>query len=188
MIQIENLRDGPLPDDMRILLEDYPRDDWEDHPHFHDQTKHWLGAHQMFRQLGQLMRKETENYLDKRRAPEDYAGRLSYYGDAMVRNLHGHHHWEDHSFFPELSAADARFDAGLEVLEKDHVVLDGILDDFTSKANRVLKLIQLDEKDARDAAGHLHGIAQGIEALLQRHLADEEDLVVPIILHHRLRG
>ena len=142
----------------------------------------------MFRRLGSLVRAETERYLDRSRDPEDYSGRLSYYGNALVANLHGHHGWEDHSYFPELSAADPRFDAGLEILEKDHKDLDAVLDRFTQAANRTIKLIQLDEKAAPDEAGHLHREAEMIEAFLERHLGDEEELAVPIILHHELRG
>ena len=41
---------------------------------------------------------------------------------------------------------------------------------------------------ARDEVGNLHGVAEIIEAFLARHLSDEEELAVPIILHHRLRG
>ncbi|MDU8928380.1 hemerythrin domain-containing protein [Alisedimentitalea sp. MJ-SS2] len=159
----------------------YPRDTWGAHPGFRDKTRHWLGAHQMFRRLGNLVRSETEGDLDRARDPEDYAARLSYFGDALVRNLHGHHGWEDHSYFPELSVADPRFDAGLEILEKDHAALDRVLDRYTRVANRTIKLIQLDESAARDEA-------EAVEAFLARHLSDEEELAVPIILHHRLRG
>ena len=182
------IRTEPMPEDMRLLSRDYPRDGWQAHPGFRDKTRHWLGAHQMFRRLGNLVRSETERYLDRNRDPEDYAARLSYYGDALVRNLHGHHGWEDHSFFPELTAADPRFDAGLEILEQDHQALDIVLDRFTRVANRTIKLIQLDEVAARDEAGAVHAEAEVIEAFLARHLSDEEDLAVPIILHHRLRG
>ena len=48
--------------------------------------------------------------------------------------------------------------------------------------------MQLDEVAAREEAGKLYGVAQTIEAFLERHLSDEEELAVPIILHHRLRG
>jgi len=72
-----------------------------------------------------------------------------------VRNLQGHHGWEDHSYFPELSAADPRFDVDLDILEQDHKSLDGVLATFTSSANRAIKLIQLDEVQARDEAGQL---------------------------------
>ena len=67
-------------------------------------------------------------------------------------------------------------------------VLDEMPDAFTETANRVIKLIQLDEKSARDEAGPLHETALAIEVLLARHLVDEKDLAVPIILHHKLRG
>ena len=188
MFDENQVRTQAMPEDMRVLLDAYPRDTWEAHPGFHEKTRHWLGAHHMFRRLGKLVRTETENFLDRARASDDFAGRLSYYGGALVGNLHGHHRWEDSEYFPELSSADPRFDAGLDILEKDHVVLDGLLNDFTESANRVIKLISLDETQARDEAGVLHDHAETIEALLQRHLGDEEELAVPIILHHRLRG
>lgn len=188
MTELVDIRTDPMPEEMRLLLSDYPRDNWEDYPGFKEKTRHWLGAHQMFRQLGSLMRTETESFLDHDREPQEYAAWLSYYGNALVGNLHGHHGWEDHSYFPELSAADPRFDAGLEILEKDHELLDGVLDQFTRVANRTIKLVQLDESAAREEAGAVHSRAKVIEALLARHLSDEEELAVPIILHHRLRG
>ncbi|MGB8621804.1 MAG: hemerythrin domain-containing protein [Paracoccaceae bacterium] len=188
MTDLTEIRTDPMPEAMRVLLHDYPRDSWDANPHFRDATKRWLGAHDMFRQLTVHLRSENEAYLDRNRAPDDHAARLSYVGNALVRNLHGHHGWEDHRYFPELSAADPRFDAGLEILEKDHAALDAVLDRFTRVANRTIKLIHLDERAARDEAGALHGETQRIEAFLARHLGDEEDLAVPIILHHRLRG
>lgn len=183
-----DIRTDDMPTGMQSLLRDYPRDTWEAHPGFREKTRHWLGAHRMFRHLGASVRKDTESYLNGDRDSTDYAGRLSYSGGALIGNLHGHHGWEDHSYFPELSAADPRFDAGLDILEKDHAALDVVLDSFTRTANRTIQLIQLDEKTAREEAGKLHGVARTIEAFLERHLSDEEELAVPIILHHRLRG
>lgn len=188
MLDQFNIRTGDMPTEMHALLRDYPRDAWEAHPGFQDKTRHWLGAHRMFRQLSASVRKDTESYLEADMDASDYADRLSHRGNALIGNLHGHHGWEDHSYFPELSAADPRFDAGLDILEKDHAALDIVLDSFTRTANRVIKLVQLDEKAAREEAGSLHGVAQTIEAFLDRHLSDEEELAVPIILHHRLRG
>ncbi len=188
MFDTFHLRTEDMPTEMRSLLADYPRDSWESHPGFREKTRHWLGAHQMFRRLGEIIRTEAESYLDRDLEPEDYAARLSHYGGALVGNLHGHHNWEDRSYFPELSAADPRFDAGLEILEADHQALDAVLDRFTRTANRAIKLIALDEAQARDEVAQLHGVGETIEAFLARHLSDEEELAVPIILHHRLRG
>ncbi|MDA5095576.1 hemerythrin domain-containing protein [Aliiroseovarius sp. KMU-50] len=188
MFDTLKIRSDDMPSEMRLLLDTYPREAWEEHPGFKEKTRHWLGAHRMFRRLAERVRLDTETYLDRNHTPDEFAGRLSYYGSALVGNLHGHHGWEDHSFFPELSTADPRFDLGLEVLEKDHADLDQVLDLFTRTANRAIKLIHLDEAQARDEAGRLHEVTEGIEAFLARHLADEEELAVPIILHHRLRG
>ena len=182
------VRDTDMPEDMRVLLDAYPRDTWEAHPGFKDKTRQWLSAHQNFRALAERVRLDTELLLDKDMALDDYAARLSFLGGRLVGNLHGHHGWEDHSYFPELSAADPRFDAGLEILENDHADLDVVLDDFTRQANRVIKLATLDAAQAHGEAGAVHEQSKTIEAFLQRHLADEEDLAVPIILHHRLRG
>lgn len=177
-----------LPHEMQALLRDYPRDAWPDHPNFATSIQNWMGAHSMFRRLGNLTKSETERFLDKSRSPEDFAARLSYYGNLLVRNLHGHHTWEDRDFFPELRRADQRFDHGLDTLEKDHDVLDETLDGFSRTANRVVQLIQLDEAQAREEAALLLSSAEDIEGFLARHLTDEEDLVAPIILHHKLRG
>ena len=188
MIADLDIRTTGMPEEMRLLLTEYPRESWEEHPGFKEKTRNWLGAHQGFRALSELVRADTEAYLDKTLEPEGFAARLSRFGNLLVGNLHGHHAWEDHSYFPELSAADPRFDRGLEILEKDHEVLDQVLHGFAGTANRAIKLVQLDERQAYEEAGQLRTIAETIEKLLSRHLGDEEDLAVPIILHHRLRG
>ena len=188
MIDQALFRQDPLPDDMRTLFNAYPREAWDQHPNFKEATRNWLGAHQMFRRLSKVVRQDAEQFLDSRRDPQDYAARLAYLGNALVGNLHGHHGWEDHSYFPELSAADPRFDAGLEILEQDHQVLDQILHDFTDAANETIQLIGAQDKVAHDRAGQVHEQAQAIEQLLSRHLVDEEELAVPIIIHHKLRG
>ena len=188
MLDQFDIREDDMPTEMQSLLRTYPRDTWDAHPGFREKTQQWLGAHRMFRQLSSLLCKDTQSYLNGDKDAQDYAGRLSYRGNALVGNLHGHHGWEDHSYFPELSAADPRFDAGLEILEKDHAALDIVLESFTRTANRTIQLVQLDEASARSEAGKLLGVAQTIEAFLERHLSDEEELAVPIILHHRLRG
>ena len=182
------IRSHDMPAEMQVLLNQIPRDSWETHPGFQEKTRQWLNAHQNFRRLAELVRKDTEAYLDKEMSVEDYERYLAVYGNRLVGNLHGHHGWEDHSYFPELSAADPRFDKGLELLEKDHADLDAVLDVFTRSANRAIKLAHLDPDKVRDEAGDVHEQAIAIEAFLDRHLSDEEELAVPIILHHRLRG
>lgn len=182
-----NVRQG-LPEEMQLLLRDYPRDAWPDHPNFAASIGNWMGAHRMFRQVAELITLDTQERLDDNSDPESYARRLARFGNMLVRNLHGHHGWEDHQFFPELEAADARFNRGLEMLETDHAEMDQILDDLTGSANRYLKLMDMSPKDADAEVSDILKASEGIQTFLKRHLTDEEDLVVPILLHHKLRG
>lgn len=182
------IRTTPMPDEMRVLLHAYPRDAWEAHPGFAAKTQAWLNAHQMFRDLGEVIEADAQTYLDRDISPDEFAARLSRFGGALVRNLHGHHGWEDRSYFPELEAAEPRFARGLELLEADHAALDQVLDGFTRASNRVIQLVHLDEAQAFDETPQVLAHARTIRAFLDRHLGDEEDLAVPIILHHRMRG
>ncbi|MGR3762115.1 hemerythrin domain-containing protein [Roseobacteraceae bacterium NS-SX3] len=182
-----NVRQG-LPAEMQTLLRDYPRDDWPEHPNFAASTRNWMGAHQSFRQLADILREDTEAVLDRTLPPEAYAASLARYGNLLVRSLHGHHTWEDRSFFPELEEADPRFARGLGMLENDHHEMDGILDRLTRGANRYLKLMDLSPQDAGGELAALDRETGVLGKFLARHLADEEDLAVPIILHYRLRG
>ena len=188
MLDTFKVRTTDMPDEMRLLLEDYPREAWDEHPGFKDKTRQWLSAHRGFEFLVGRVTESAEIYLDQNEEGEAFARLLSYYGGILVGNLHGHHTWEDRHYFPELSAADPRFDAGLELLEQDHADLDQVLDQFVEVSNRTIKLMQLDEAQAREEAAKVREAGVVIGKFLDRHLGDEEDLAVPIILHHRLRG
>lgn len=188
MTQYDITTRAGLPSEMQTLLRTLPRDGWQDHPHFAASIRKWMGAHGMFRQLSEIVRKDTEAFLEKDLQDQDYAKRLAHFGYLLNANLHGHHTWEDRKFFPELQAADPRFERGLEMLATDHLELDALLDRFTRRANRVVQLATLDPGQMPEEAKPLRDITAQIGGFLERHLTDEEDLVVPILLHHKLRG
>jgi len=52
-----DIRTDDMPTEMQCLLRDYPRDSWDAHPGFREKTRNWLGAHQMFRQLGRIVKR-----------------------------------------------------------------------------------------------------------------------------------
>ena len=182
-----HIRQG-LPEEMQILLRDYPRESWPGHPNFAASIQNWMGAHVMFRRLSAQSERQVEAYLEGDLDADGFAERFGYFGDLLLRNLHGHHTWEDRKFFPELSAADDRFDHGLAMLEADHIEMDGLLDAFSRQGNRAVMLAHMDPDQAYEEAGKLLPQVGAIRGFLQRHLTDEEELVVPILLHHKMRG
>jgi len=188
MTQLDLTHRTDLPEDLRFLLGDYPRDGWVAHPHFARSIQNWLGAHHSFRQLGDVLASKTQRYLNRDTEADTYINGLAYYGDLLIRNLHGHHTWEDSSYFPELAAADHRFKRGQDLLESDHVELDALLDRITTRSNRAIQLQTLDPKQVYETAAPLEHDFETLKKFLNRHLSDEEDLVVPILLHHKMRA
>ena len=172
-----------LPDALRVLLDSFPRDIWETHPGYAGLIQFWLDRHMMFRRLLDQMQTDTEKLLDGGLTQRFYAAHLARYGGMFVQELHGHHSIEDHHYFPKLIGLDPRLSRGFDILDKDHHALDGHLNDFVAAANTVLQAG--DDKDRlTNAAGAFHGDLQRLNGFLNRHLIDEEDLIVPVVLKH----
>ena len=171
-------RDG-LPDALRVLLRDFPRDMWESHPNFAGLVQFWLDRHMMFRRLAETLRSDAEAGLDGRLDPQQMRARLSRFGGMMLNQLHGHHQIEDMHYFPVLSKRDSRLDRGFAILDRDHHAMDGLLNRFATAANDVLRGAE---------PGPFHTDLVSFESMLLRHLEDEEDLIVPVILKHGAEG
>lgn len=176
-----------LPEEFQTLLKDYPREAWEDHPDMAPFTQNWLEAHAMFRRLDKIIITDTQKFLDKARSGESFAQRIGFYGGQLIENLHRHHHFEDEQFFPTISSVTTDFDRGLKMLETDHVALTKAMEAFVIAGNSAIDLAVQDDPQAFKSAGKVLDKAQALQDFLTRHLADEEDLVVPILLHHKMR-
>ncbi len=169
-----------LPEPLRVLLRDYPRDGWPADPQFHGLVSFWLERHLMFRDLMGRMTTETEAFLDGARDTRHFTRIIAHYGSAFVNQLHGHHQIEDQHYFPILRTRDPRIETGFDLLDSDHHALDGLLGRFVDQANGVIQRGQ--GQDPRRAAATLHHGLADLTRLITRHLDDEEDLIVPVIL------
>ena len=179
-------RRAGLPDALRVLLEEYPRAGWADDPGFDGLVRFWLERHLMFRRLLDTLRTDATGALEREIAPDTHAARLGRLGGVFVNDLQMHHGIEDQHFFPVLSKRDARIARGFEMLDADHHAIDAHLDRFVSAANDLLQGLR--EDGARDRlAGVLRNLER-LERLLDRHLTDEEDLIVPVILKYGTDG
>ena len=176
-----------LPDALRILLTEYPRAQWEADPAFSGLIRFWLDRHLMFRQLLERMTAETDRFLDRQSDPETYGRALSRFGGMFVNDLHMHHQIEDHHYFPVLQGHDSRISAGFALLDKDHHALDDWLSRFAEGANGVLRTVQ-DREAMQDATGAFSATLGDVERLIDRHLTDEEELVVPVLLKYGEAG
>lgn len=168
-----------LPDALRVLVAEYPRTGWQQHPNFNGMVQFWLERHMMFRKLLNALDMDVRAVLDRNMEFDQYAPRLSRYGGMLINELHNHHHVEDNHYFPQLVKLDARVERGFDVLEADHNAMDGLLNGMTNAANAVLNGGELGA-----FATHLDGFGK----LLNRHLEDEEEIIVPVILASGFQG
>ncbi|WOI55358.1 hemerythrin domain-containing protein [Palleronia sp. LCG004] len=172
-------REG-LPDALRVLVEALPRGTWEAHPNFSPLTRFWLDRHLMFRDvLGQLTQ-GSRDFLDGNVAPDRYGHETARMAQFFLQQLHSHHDIEDHHYFPVLEGLDDRLGRGFALLDADHKALDGHIDALAKGTNAMLK--GLSGPDPRKGAGDLERQLGAFDLFLDRHLTDEEDLVVPVIL------
>ena len=178
-----DLRSG-LPDALRVLLAEYPRDQWDSDPGFDGLVRFWLDRHMMFRRILERLTAEAKARHAGVLDPQRHAHALGRLGSSFVGELHGHHSIEDAHYFPTLATKDARVARGFDLLDADHHALDTHLAGFVDRANAVLQ--------AGDAGGDavdrlIDGLAE-FERFLDRHLIDEEELVVPVILNYGTDG
>ncbi len=172
-----------LPPALAALREAFPRDAWQTNPNFGGLVSFWLDRHLMFRQFMATMRTDAQALADTRVAPEVFGQRFARMGSAFLGELDGHHRIEDAHYFPALAALEPRISRGFEMLDRDHHALEEMLHAFAENANRALQLVA-EGGPAADAAGGVLGALDALERPLDRHLLDEEDIVVPIILRH----
>lgn len=164
-----------LPEPLRALVERYPRGTWQGHENFGGLVAFWLDRHVMFRRLLEALQNDAEAVIGGTLDPQQHKGRLQRYGSMLVGQLHGHHQIEDMHYFPQLTGLEPRLQHGFDLLDADHHALDGLLAGFTDGANAVLQ---------GGPPGVFHEKLVSFERLLNRHLTDEEDLIVPVILKH----
>lgn len=168
------------PEELAYLLKRYPREIWREHENLGQMARFWLARHGMFRDLGGAL---TEGMSRFRDGKLDYAAFSHWFAPRLqffLGELDGHHQIEDRHYFPVFAAAEAKLARGFDVLEGDHEIIH---DDLYVVSDTAITLLRAGEGDAlrRAADAYVDANDRLIRRLL-RHLEDEEDLIVPLIL------
>lgn len=172
-----------LPDALRVLVERYPREGWEAHPAFDGLTRFWLDRHLMFRSAQARLIGDARGFLDRTRDPRRFASELNRLAGFFVGELHAHHNIEDVHYFPLLAAKEPRLERGFALLDADHHAIDPELDRLTRQTQAVLRALASTDTAGTETAALLATLER-FARLLDRHLTDEEEIVVPVVLHH----
>ena len=171
-----------LPDDLRYLVAKYPRGEWQAHDNIRGMAGFWLQRHDMFRDMGGLLTATIGDYREGRKNAKEFASFFAPRLNHFLGNLDGHHNVEDHHYFPIFAAAESRLKRGFEVLDADHHLIHDALERNAETANGFLRALQESDDKQRFAADAYANENARLIAMLKRHLDDEEDLIIPLIL------
>ena len=101
----------------------------------------------------------------------------------FLQQLNAHHQIEDLHYFPVFQAAEARLAHGFDVLETDHQVIhDADRRDGRERQRLPARRRQRPGRRCARPATTMRETSSGLLRLLTRHLGDEEDLIIPLIL------
>jgi hypothetical protein len=169
--------------DLRVLLERHPRASWISRGT--PTARFWLDVHDEFRRECVALTIAADDGREGRLRAHELAVVARPRVRGLVVNLHGHHEIEDHHYFPTLRDADRRFAADFDLLAADHALIDRHV---ALAVTALDALVGAADAPAAEAAAARHAAeryAREIGELcrrLVRHLSDEEDLIIPLLL------
>ena len=178
-----------LPDDIAYLRAAYPRAQWRSVANYGEMADFWLQMHDSLRRQGGQLKQATDAFGQGAWPagadfPSIFVPRLNQF----LGHLNGHHQIEDSAYFPRFRALDPRMGAGFAILEADHRLIHEQIVASVDAARTLLRALAQSGDAQQRAADVYSGAADHLLDLLGRHLADEEDLVIPGMLEHGERS
>ncbi|HEX7081708.1 MAG TPA: hemerythrin domain-containing protein [Gammaproteobacteria bacterium] len=171
------------PEELLDLLRRYPRETWRARGSAIAQF--WLERHDAFRRQCDALESLAAEYRAERLDARRFAASTAPALQNLLAHLHGHHQIEDFHYFPYFRAAEPSLARGFETLERDHQTLHAGMAAVVEAVNALLGAVAASEHDrhhVRGAAERYSDASLLLIRRLARHLDDEEDLIIPLML------
>jgi len=166
-----------------VLLERHPRATWS--AQTSPTVQFWLEVHDSFRRECVALAMAGDDGRGGRLTARELAAVSAPRLRAMVGHLHGHHEIEDYHYFPTFREAEPRLAPGFDLLANDHALLHA---DIARALGALSELVAAADASAPGAAAAQHAADRYLRESdmlyrrLIRHLGDEEDLIIPLLL------
>ena len=176
-----------LPAEWFALLRRHPREDWQGNARLGMTAQFWLDRHAAFRSLGEALEQATQRFLGGGPGsgwdPEDFQAFFAPRLRLLLGELNGHHQVEDHHYFPVFRQTEPDLAPGFDLLDRDHQALHADLYATADAANALLQALARTPDVEAPAALYAETSARLLKRM-RRHLDDEEDLVIPLLIEH----
>jgi hypothetical protein len=169
--------------EVRARLERRPRTSWRD-----DAThaaRFWLEVHDGFRRESAGLVALLDEHRSGRRAAAELAVIAAPRLTGMVAGLRNHHEIEDFEYFPAFRALEPKLAPGFDVLASDHARLQRNVDEALAALSDLLAAAASDAAATPRVAERYAARTGELCRELARHLDDEEDLIIPLLLERR---
>jgi hypothetical protein len=164
--------------EVRAQLERHPRAAWRQAPS--PAARFWLDIHDGFRrESGSLVALLDAHRGDRAAELAVISGRRL---ESMIARLHGHHAVEDFEYFPAFRALAPKLAGGLDLLASDHARLHRRIDEALAALSELLATVENNAAATPWAADRYASRTGELCRTLARHLDDEEDLIIPLLL------
>jgi hypothetical protein len=178
-------RERQWPAERDALLKRHPRERWAAHASL--DVAFWLEVHRRFRHECAALEGLADDYRQQRLPARELAIVATPRLSGLLTDLRGHHQVEDFHYFPVFRGLAPRLTTGIDVLEHDHAELDRdalVARDALRELRAALANGNVNVSDATAAlaAQQFVTAASRLGLRIRRHLDDEEDLVVPLLL------
>jgi hypothetical protein len=172
------------PAALRFLLERHPRATW---PGARSASvAFWLDVHERLRRDAAGLDAAGDEYRGGRSSPAQLAVIAAPRLRGLAAAVQGHHQIEDFEYFPEFRRAEPRLAAGFDRLEREHAAFSRSVDAALTALAALHAAAERTEPASTAtlelAAQRYVDAAATLSADLLRHLHDEENLVVPLLL------
>lgn len=168
--------DSRLETDWLFLYNKLPPDQWFGADYAY-KTSGWLKVHTNIRKRQRILVQISEAYISGEFDWSEYRSQILKRINMHVLKLHQHHGVEDDGFFPEFVSMYPKLAPAFEILGHDHEYLNELLDKLQIQNDQLAR----SEVEDKTLAEQLHQTLMDASKLLQQHLTDEEDLVIPIL-------
>lgn len=183
-----------MSDILRGGLIQLPRDAWATDPRFSGEAEFWLQIYRALleasAELPVLCEQLMTAIADKSDDISARLARVRALAMQLTHHAHGHHHIEDHHFFPVFARAVPSLGAHLELLDGDHRILSDVLDDMETEAAALPSALVGQSADTSAKLDdlilapteQLLQTAGSFDLLFRRHIGDEEEICIPVML------
>ena len=161
-------------------LASWPPERWSSHPGYGGLARHWQDIHRGVLHNLASVERSLRDLAEGRLQGADHArlaGEIAPIARHVVGHLHGHHRLEDQGIFPQLVRGTPALARPIGLLEGDHIVLTAVMAPF----ERALAAIPA-ANDPASAWDALATAGERMARVARRHIADEEEIVIPAVL------